>query len=140
GHSARVCARAQRAAGSAAMNAYNPDPPSGEPSAVVDEQQQGAPAKISPIEFLKTLFAHTEGQIYTCSFPNERDDEKQPGERHVISRKPAQITRFINKWDKPERGTFFGVGTLKEGGSRRAKDTIAETICLHADIDFKNVD
>jgi P4 family phage/plasmid primase-like protien len=112
--------------------------PNAKPSATVDEQQQGAAAK-TPIDFLKTLFAHTEGQIYTCSFPNERDDGRQDGERHVISRKPAQITRFINKWDKPERGLFFCVGTVKPG-AKRNKDNIAETICLHGDLDFAKID
>jgi hypothetical protein len=96
-------------------------------------------ASISAVDFLKTLFEHTTEQVYICSFSNERDDPKQAGERHVTTRTPAQITSFVEKWDKPGRGLFFGVGTVK-AGAKRNKENIVETAFLHADIDFKNVD
>ncbi len=92
---------------------------------------------IGTIEFLKALFAHTTGPIYTCSFTNERGAGP---ERHVISRTPGHITGFVEKWDKNGRGTFFCVATQKEGTQKRNKDSCKETNFLHADIDFKNVD
>ena len=101
---------------------------------------QADAAKVSPIDFLKALFAHTTNPIYICSFPNDRDDEKQVGERHIITRMPGQITSFVEKWNKPGRGLFFCVGTVKTGEQRRAKENIAETIGLHADLDFKDID
>lgn len=104
---------------------------------------QGArmPARnIGTIDFLKALFAHTTEPIYVCSFANERDDPKQASERHVISRKPVEITAFMKKWDKPERGMFFCVGTLQPGAHKRNKESIAQSICLHADLDFNKID
>jgi len=97
------------------------------------------PPSISAVDFLKTFFEHTTGPVYICSFPNERDDPHQAAERHVITRLPSHITSFAEKWDKPERGLFFCLGTVK-AGTKRNKENIVETIALHADIDFKNVD
>jgi P4 family phage/plasmid primase-like protien len=103
--------------------------------------QSGSPpsGSVGAVEFIKALFEHTVEQVYICSFSNDRDDPNQVGERHVITRTPAQITSFAEKWDKPGRGLFFCVGTVK-AGAKRNKDNIVETIVLHADIDFKNVD
>jgi P4 family phage/plasmid primase-like protien len=106
----------------------------------VEDQTRNSQAAPSRRDFLAALFAHTTGPTYVCSFPNERDDPKQASERHLIGRSPTAIDKFLAKWDKPGRGAFVCVGTLKEGAQRRAKENIAETICLHADIDFKNVD
>jgi hypothetical protein len=91
------------------------------------------------VHFLKTLYAGTSARVYICSFPNERDNDKQVGERHITTRDAAEVMSFRNKWDKPERGLFFCIGTVKPG-AKRNKDNIVETIGLHADIDFKNVD
>lgn len=93
--------------------------------------------KINATEFLKGMFAHTTKPIYTCSFPNERLDETQVSERHVITRMPSQIESFVKKWDRDGRGTFFCVATIDD---KRKKENTRETIILHADIDFKNVD
>src|SRR5689334_24633781 len=97
-----------------------------------------SPSK-SAVDLLKTFFEHTTEQVYTCSFPNERDDPKQVGERHVHTRCPSQINEFMSKWDKPGRGLFFCVGTVKDD-ARRNKENIVETIGLHADLDFKDID
>jgi hypothetical protein len=97
------------------------------------------PKAIGPIDFLKAFFAYAVEPIYICSFSNERNDETQPGERHVSTRAPARIKSFIDNWDKPARGGFFCVGTVK-AGTKRNKTNVVETIGLHADIDFKNVD
>jgi hypothetical protein len=111
--------------------------------AKVRKQREDASAKAaSPttIDFVKALFAGTDGETYVCSFPNERDDPNQSSERHVIGRKSAAIEAFIKKWDKPGRGAFICVGTLKKGADRRAKENIEQTNALHGDIDFKDVD
>jgi len=88
---------------------------------------------------LKTLFAHTTDPIYVCSFPNERHDETQASERHVITRMPGHVTSFIEKWDKAGRGLFFCVGTVK-AGSKRNKANIVETPCLFTDLDPDKID
>jgi len=89
-------------------------------------------------EFIKTLFGlGTEFPVYICSLANDRDDSSEPSERHVSTRDLADIEKFVAKWDRPKRGLFFCVGTVK--GARRAKENIAETIGLHADIDFKGI-
>jgi hypothetical protein len=98
-----------------------------------------AAQSISAVDLLKTFFEHTTEQVYICSFPNDRDDPKQPGERHMHTRKPSQIMSFLGKWDKPGRGLFFCVGTLKPGVMRN-KENIMETIGLHADLDLKDID
>lgn len=95
------------------------------------------PKPIEPTDFLKALFAHTSGPIYTCSFTNERG---AGAERHIFSRKPGHVTSFLKKWDKAGRGTFFCVSTQKDNAQKRNKRSCQETIFLHADIDFKNVD
>jgi hypothetical protein len=94
---------------------------------------------ISAVDFRKILFEHTTAQVYTCTFPNERGDPNQVGERHVHTRLPSHINGFMSKFDKPDRGSFFCVGTVK-AGAKRNKENIAETVGLHADIDFKDVD
>jgi phage/plasmid-associated DNA primase len=101
--------------------------------------RDASPQTISAIDFLKTLFAHTIEPIYICSFPNERHDETQAGERHVVTRVPGHITSFVEKWDKSGRGLFFGVGTVKDG-TKRNKPNIVETIGLHADLDLDKID
>lgn len=93
----------------------------------------------SVVDLLKTLFAHTTAQVYICTFPNDRDCANQAGERHIHTRLPSQITSFMKKWDKPGRGLFFCVGTVM-AGAKRNKANVVETIGLHADIDFKNLD
>lgn len=89
-------------------------------------------------EFLAKLFAHTEKPVYLCSFPNERNDESQAGERHILTRKPVEIEAFIKKWDRAGRGMFFCVGTVE--GNKRHKPAIVETIGLHVDVDFKSLE
>ncbi|OSJ21234.1 hypothetical protein BSZ19_48265 [Bradyrhizobium japonicum] len=108
------------------------------PARAQDHAPIAAPVGI--FAFLKALFAYTDTAIYICSFPNERGDPAQVGERHVTTRKPGEITAFLKKWDKPGRGAFVCIASLREGAQKRNKENIAQTVCLHADIDFKNVD
>ncbi|MGY3278156.1 hypothetical protein [Bradyrhizobium sp. S3.7.6] len=89
------------------------------------------------IEFLKAWFAHTTGPIYTCSFTNERGAGP---ERHVLSRKPAEITGFVERWDQNGRGTFVCVSTIKQGAQKRNKENVEQFPALFIDIDFKNTD
>jgi P4 family phage/plasmid primase-like protien len=89
------------------------------------------------IEFLKAISANTEHGLYVCSFTNERE---AGAERHVISRKGSEITAFLERWDKPERGAFVCVSTIKDGQQKRNKENASEIGVLHADIDFKGVD
>jgi P4 family phage/plasmid primase-like protien len=105
----------------------------------VEGQKKIASAQpaLSRLDFIKALFAHTEGPTYVCSFTNERDEGP---ERHTIGRSSTAIDKFLSNWDKPGRGAFVCVGTLKAGAQRRAKENIAQTTCLHADIDFKDLD
>ncbi len=110
-------------------------------SAPACAQPNNLPAQpVGIIAFFKALFGYTANPVYICSFPNERGVPKQAGERRLFTRKPGEITAFLRKWDKPGRGAFFCVAMLQEGAQKRNKDNIAQTLCLHADIDFKNVD
>jgi hypothetical protein len=102
-------------------------------------QADNSSRPISAVSFLKTLFAHTTEQVYICSFSNERNDPTQVGERHMHTRLPKYVMSFLQKWNKPGRGLFFCVGTMKTG-AKRNKENIVETIGLHADLDFKDID
>ncbi|MET4514343.1 hypothetical protein [Bradyrhizobium sp. I1.7.5] len=92
---------------------------------------------ITSVEFLKAWFAHTTGPIYTCSFTNERGAGP---ERHVLSRKPAEITGFVERWDQNGRGTFVCVSTIKQGAQKRNKENAEQVPALFIDMDFKNID
>jgi hypothetical protein len=50
---------------------------------------------VGAVEFIKALFEHTAEPVYICSFPNERDDPKQAGERHIATRLPSHISSFV---------------------------------------------
>ena len=45
----------------------------------------------------------------------------------------------MQKHDLAGRGTFFCVNTVQPKQSRRAKETVAEIVALHADIDLDKV-
>jgi P4 family phage/plasmid primase-like protien len=109
-------------------------------SAFADPQGRDAsPQTATTIDFIKTIFAHTVEPVYLCSFANERHDETQASERHITTRMPGHITSFLEKWDKPGRGLFFCVGTVK-GGDKRNKANIVETPCLFTDLDPDKID
>lgn len=74
--------------------------------------------------------------VHVCSLGNERDGPHAP--RFVSTRDLSDVTKFLAKWDKPERGLFFCVGTLNPG-TKREKANVAEIAFLHADIDFKGI-
>jgi hypothetical protein len=95
-------------------------------------------SEISGVDLLKALFAFTEHPIYVCSFPNERHDETQASERHLMTRLPGQITSFVDKWDKPGRGAFFCLATIS--GDKRNKANTRESTCLFTDLDLDKID
>ncbi|WP_068016385.1 hypothetical protein [Rhodoplanes sp. Z2-YC6860] len=85
---------------------------------------------------LKSAFPFTSMPVYLCTFPNERGTG---AEHHIYTRHPSQIASFVSRWDKPGRGIFFCVGTVKNGQTRN-KENIVETACLHADLDLDKIE
>jgi P4 family phage/plasmid primase-like protien len=95
---------------------------------------------VTPIDFYTAIFGGADRDVYMCSLPNLKNDPEQPPERRVITRTPSHIAGFIEKWDRAKRGLFFCVGTVPANAETRSKETVVETVCLHADIDFKDLD
>jgi hypothetical protein len=90
------------------------------------------------MDFIGRWFGNTEAPVYICSLANDRDDSKEPTERHVSTRDSAEVDAFIAKWDRPGRGMFFCVSTIRQG-MKRNKENVAEIPGLWADVDFKDV-
>ena len=100
----------------------------------------GQEKHVAALEFLKTLFGHTEQPIFFQSLANDPGDEAEARFRPVLlTRDLEPIIKFIAKHDRNRRGTFFCVATVNEGASTRNKETARETVCLHADLDFKGI-
>src|SRR5258708_36957851 len=74
-----------------------------------------------------------EKRVWIQSLGNPGSDEKS---RHIATCDLADIAGFVSKWDKPGRGMYFCLSTI--AGTARTKETVAEIIGLHADIDFKD--
>jgi hypothetical protein len=89
-------------------------------------------------KFIICLFGASEHPVFICSLANDRDDSSEPTERHVATRDTDEVTAFISKWDRPKRGAFFCVSTIRSGMNRN-KENVAEICVLHSDIDFKDV-
>jgi hypothetical protein len=89
-------------------------------------------------KFIAQWFGATEQPVYLCSLANDKADTTQPTERHISTRDAVEVTRFIAKWNRPGRGLFFCVSTIR-AGTNRNKDNVAEIPGLWADIDFKDV-
>ena len=99
------------------------------------------------VEFIRRVFGPTTtAPVFISSLPNAEARGRQPGERHVLSRDTAVIERFVQKWNREDRGVFFCVSTLKpssgaqNGRSPRCKANVSEIALLHADIDLKSVE
>src|SRR5215831_5142616 len=93
--------------------------------------------------FLADVFSSsTACPVFICSLINTdaREGSAGAGERFVTTRVPEYISAFARKWDIPRRGVFWCVSTVTRDARRRAKETLAELNCLHADIDFKDLD
>ena len=88
------------------------------------------------LDFIELLFEHAEFRPFITSLGNERDGTQQPkGDR---MRDCGEILSFVETWDRPKRGMFFCVSTLR--GPKRNKEDVAELPMLFADIDLKDVD
>lgn len=91
------------------------------------------------LAFIKQWFAGTEAPVYICSLANDRDDSREPTERHVLTREDdATVSAFITKWDRAGRGMFVCVSTIR-AGQKRNKETVCEIPGLWVDVDFKDV-
>ena len=88
------------------------------------------------VQFIREVFGPvTENPVYISSLPNAEARGREPGERHVITRDTAVIERFVNKWDRKDRGLYFCVATLNlpsvaAGRSPRCKTNVAELALL----------
>ena len=97
----------------------------------------------SAVAFLRTLFHGVEGDIYLCSLPNQPG--AKPGEKSLRTRDQKAAKAFIERWDKPGRGLFFCIGTLRPDakptarGSYRSKANIWRLPVLPIDIDFRGM-
>jgi hypothetical protein len=90
------------------------------------------------LAFIRQWFADTESPVFLCSLANDSNDPNEPVERHLSTRDDAKVEVFLTKWDRPGRGLFFCVSTIREGMPRN-RETVAETPGLWADVDFKDV-
>ena len=93
------------------------------------------------IEFISVLFGeNTEHLIFFQTLANNPADEDEArNKKPLLTRDVEPIVRFIGAHDRARRGLFFCVATLEKGSPTRNKETVRETIGLHADIDFKGV-
>jgi P4 family phage/plasmid primase-like protien len=88
--------------------------------------------------FIRAIFGpSTSHDVFLTSLGNDRDGGEAP--RQVVTRDMKDIARFCQKWDRPGRGLFYCVGTLKPGTTRRAKENISEIVGLHSDVDLKSI-
>ena len=92
------------------------------------------------IPFIAALFGGTEQPIFFQTLANDPGDEDEARFKpHLLTRDVDPIIRFVGKHDRGRRGMFFCVATIADGSSTRNKDNCRETVCLHADLDFKGI-
>jgi hypothetical protein len=91
-------------------------------------------------KFLAELFEHSEGPVFVTSLANDRAATDRLPPRQIVTRNRKLVEHFVEHWDRAERALYFAVATLKPGATRRAKSTLAEIVCLHCDIDAKDVE
>jgi P4 family phage/plasmid primase-like protien len=105
------------------------------------QQEGGVTMSEATANFIKAFFGPTTTEpVFICSLPQVKDDPNEVGQRHVMTRDTEIIDSFVTKWDRSGRALYFCVGTIKAGSSRRAKETLAELVCIHVDIDWKDFD
>jgi hypothetical protein len=69
--------------------------------------------------FVADMFADwTSAPVYICSLPDPQD-QSAIGERHVATRELQLVEQFVRKWDRPQRGVYFCVSTVKPGQNKR---------------------
>jgi hypothetical protein len=92
------------------------------------------------VAFLRDMFgASTKEPVYLSSLANADAPASEVRERHAMLREPELVDRFIERYDRPNRGLFFCVATVRTGSKTRSKTTIAELALVHADIDFNKI-
>jgi P4 family phage/plasmid primase-like protien len=93
------------------------------------------------IAFITALFgSNTEQPIFLQTLANDPGDlDEANNKKRLLTRDVAPLVKFIGSHDRNRRGMFFCVATVAKGSSTRNKETVRETIALHADIDFKGV-
>jgi hypothetical protein len=89
------------------------------------------------VPFLAALFKHSVHPVFITGLTNERGAGSSP---QLNTRSSELVERYTAIWDRPGHGVFFCVATLKPRAARRAKETLAELVCLHADLDSKHID
>jgi hypothetical protein len=104
-----------------------------------DEVTRTATDTAVALDFINRYFGATEQPVYICSLANDRDDSREPTERHTTMHDAEKASAFLTKWDRSGRGLFVCVSTIR-ANMKRNKDNVAEIPGLHADIDFKDVD
>ena len=57
----------------------------------------------------------------------------------MLSRSSVQITDFVTRHDQPGEGCFTCVATIQNKATRRAEKTVAQIVCLHTEIDFRQI-
>jgi hypothetical protein len=93
---------------------------------------------VRPSDFLADFFSASTGSVYLCSLPNERNGGR-PAEICGRGGGDRLDELIVHEWDKPDRGAFFCVSTLKPKQARRSKETVFEIVTLHADLDWAKI-
>jgi putative DNA primase/helicase len=95
-------------------------------------------------KFLQALFDSVEPDwlnVFLTALYNEKtENSPSPYSLTVTELDDERIGRFVEQHDKADWGTFFCVGVLKPGATKRKKENISASVCLHADIDLKDTD
>jgi hypothetical protein len=95
---------------------------------------------MKPSDFIADFFRNSEGSIYFCSLPNERNGGRP---KEASGRGGGvQLDDMVHRWDLKDRGTFFCVNTVipNQKVPSRSRDVIYQITSLHADLDLKNID
>jgi hypothetical protein len=91
------------------------------------------------VKFLADMFRRSSAPVFVTSLANDKSQSHRLPPQQIITRQGNLVDRFIAKWDQPERAIYFCVATLQPGATRRCKENLAELICLHVDLDYKNI-
>ena len=109
------------------------------PSGTLVNTHHPGPDKVLP-SMIAALLSGTQGKIFLSSVLNEEEwTDDGSDERHVIGRQPKNLIKFIEKWDKPGRSVFFGVGTIQKSKTQRIKENIEAMAFASSDVDLKDL-
>jgi hypothetical protein len=94
---------------------------------------------MNPSEFLSDFFEYSAGSVFITSLANERGT----GKAAVAAGRGdwARLDELVlQKWSKPDRGTFFCPNTIVPGQATRSKETVCEITSLYVDLDHAKID